>query len=329
MQVEKMTTAASILLAAVLCSTYVASTTGGINATHATTQHQQQAPRRDDPENTDCSDAAIERQLSSLFCDPRYVQPLVDELASCGSADALSIVDNCRRLPSGVYCSDIADTVQALTREASEQCRDGGEGCSADCRRALEDLATQAGCCANGTVVAETGHDLRVDLDPDAWTRCRVPNPGVCPSTLNVSEVNAMDCSGDDISHAYMKHIDCGSPYYNIVGRCNPYYLDFKRHYCAVDENNVACYNHIEGHGGTEQLKKINVICNDSELCSPQCQGLLETIKGTFSCCINFYNTSMSLSPEERFIFSHEFWTLCKVETPGECRTSSPLKGIL
>lgn len=308
-----MTSVTWILLLAVLYSIYLASTTEGITETHKVIQ-QRELQR--DAIDADCSDESIEQQLSAIFCDPKYAQPLVDELAGCGSVDALSIVDSCRRLPNGTHCSDIAGQVDALTAQANELC---GERCTAECRRALKDLASLAGCCANSIITQ--AEPLNSILDPEVWTRCNVDSPGVCPSVLKSLEVNRTHCSSEAISQAYIKHVDCGSPYYDILGRCSPHYLDFKKHYCAVDENNVTCYNHINDRS-SQQLVNINVICNDSRSCSSQCQGLLQEIKGTYSCCLNFYNNSMSLSPEESFIFSHDFWKLCQVETPGDCHTS-------
>ena len=194
--------------------------------------------------------------------------------------------------------------------------------CSPECRELLVSARSELGCC-----IASIFNDSSVSsyYEPaifsyTLWSSCRVePVTQRCPpSTIMLTPVKVdPTCNTRAVAEQQLFSTVCKRNYRDSVmsslsateGCQNYSTYTTKFSFCASNQFGIYC-------AATEYSPELlSDNCNDTSMCDPFCIETLSHITDTIGCCVNYwYNRSYS----EDWM-SHEFWTMCSLESPGFC----------
>ena len=141
--------------------------------------------------NKVCTDDDLHQQLAVAECSPPYSQQIVDALTNAEGCEDFLLVerDNCAVNSQGEHCGaesrdeliSFTETGTATVVPVINNCATtlSSRFCSSSCRRSLQTLRNDLGCCAN--LIYNNPNLGNNPLVPSAlWDQCGVTNPGLC-----------------------------------------------------------------------------------------------------------------------------------------------------
>lgn len=276
-----------------------------------------------------CGELAIEEQ-----CNSGLLQAAAEVAVNCNDLQMAQFFHNsCRRNSNGRYCDSGSSFLFVYTKDITNVCRNSTTVCSTECRNLLTRTRNELGCCIN--IGQNDSSNLIYDPEPfnyTLWSNCNVePITEECtPSTVNLPQRSGRTCTPSSLFEQ-LNRVSCTRRYVEPVLKvlsategCDPI-RQAALEQCGVNEFGTLC---AQINSSTVQISSTSLVCENTQMCSQDCMEALQSLKGTYGCCVNnLYNGSLDNIVVPRMDWlSFEFWVQCGVSTPGICEAK--LNGV-
>ena len=131
--------------------------------------------------------------FSSILCNARCGQPIVDIFANCGFEEIAEIIAySCNTNANGIACGRLLNSSIFAVSAAEQACSSFTTVCPTDCQNGLRNIQNAVGCCGNFTRLRlpqfPAGFDFSV-ANSTLWDLCDITTPDPCtPGPLRASD---------------------------------------------------------------------------------------------------------------------------------------------
>lgn len=259
-------------------------------------------------------------------CSTSYAQNYINTISQCGllgNTVAIGIESSCHQNEAGEFCG--AALVANDIIQIETHCRSAS--CSAECRSSLQTIKNDAGCCLDSVYVLKA-------LFYSNFSNCGISYPSACrPTSLDIpTPSNDPSCgtNGENIEKINLQFF-CSSK--NIQPVLNTLNSNNCQEVARLIE--LSC-SYRNGNFCVEEISELNsdfitnaiTNCPFISNCSMGCSSSINTLKANLGCCLNIFNSSLSLardlfstSTEFDTVWDNSLWQQCNIMPPGDCET--------